>query len=116
MEPFYQFPHTPQEFRKIARACRRLAYACFNGTAPTLGKGGILNQQRRCAAEVVAQMAKLQLSASEGVMVLVVSGNDSASDADRHLAVVFPLMNAADDLESQAAQLEAEGWRTRQGP
>lgn len=103
-----------EELRKAAEEARRLAMECLTGKAPRLVKYMLCDERggrkRYCVMGLLGHRAindvymlhSLPRGADEAAEVAV-SANNDADDADRHGAVVFPLLALADACDEAAA-------------
>lgn len=99
--------------RKVAREARKLAMECVTGEAPPLIQWMLCSEshgrKRYCVAGLLAHRACGDIySVIDRLhdlpeVDILVTANNEASDADRHGAVVFPLLALADACDEAAA-------------
>ena len=111
---------------RFAKECRRLAYECAEGTAPRMIPGHFDRDGESCAVGWVLKrtapgqpvwttfyaVERIVRKPSEYVPTpinaasAVLDANNRATDADRPLALVFPLLWLADEIEARAKGAE----------
>lgn len=94
--------------RKVAREARKLAMECVTGEAPPLIPNLLHSAGRYCVAGLLSHRvcgsiySVVDRFTHLPALGMLIEANNSASDEERHGAVVFPLLAFADDVEAMA--------------